>query len=148
MTSYRLVFVACSLVACAITFFAGRVASPLQPAPATETKPRLFEIRTYTCEKGKLPALLARFRDHTTKLFEKHGMTNVGYWVPADGPRSADTLIYILAHESRAAADKSWRAFINDPDWHAARDASEAGGKIVSKVESIYANPTDFSAIR
>jgi hypothetical protein len=74
-----------------------------QPA-GRETKVRLFEIRTYTTEPGKLSALNARFRDHTTKLFEKHGMTNIGYWTPVDEPRSKDTLIYVLAHESADAA--------------------------------------------
>src|SRR5207245_837649 len=67
------------------------------------------------------------------------------YWVPTDEPRSKNTLIYILAHESRAAAKKSWDAFQHDPDWIKARDASESNGKIVKKVESVYANLTDFS---
>jgi hypothetical protein len=109
---------------------------------------RVFEFRTYTTEPGKLPDLLKRFREHTTKLFEKHGMTNIGYWVPTDEPRSKNTLIYVLAHASRDAAKKSWDGFKSDPDWIKVRDASEAGGKIVTKVESIYAEPTDFSAIR
>jgi hypothetical protein len=148
MSQHRTTLMICSLFAFAAVFFAGRVARPLQPKPDAEKKPRVFEIRTYTCEKDKLPALLARFRDHTTKLFEKHGMTNIGYWVPTDGERAKNTLIYVLAHESRAAADKSWQAFRTDPDWIKARDASEASGKIVSKVESIFANPTDFSPLK
>ena len=115
---------------------------------AGESKTRVFEIRTYTTEPGKLPNLLKRFRDHTTKLFEKHGMTNIGYWVPTDEPRSKNTLVYVLAHASRDAAKKSWDGFRSDPDWIKARDASEARGKIVAKVESIYADPTDFSAIK
>jgi hypothetical protein len=109
---------------------------------------RVFEIRTYTAEPGKLPDLVKRFRDHTAKLFEKHGMTNIGYWVPTDEPRSKNTLIYILAHASRDAAKKSWDEFQHDPDWIKVRDASEVNGKIVTKVESIYADPTDFSAIK
>ncbi|HEY3442750.1 MAG TPA: NIPSNAP family protein [Paludibaculum sp.] len=108
----------------------------------------VYEIRTYTCEPGRLPNLLARFRDHTTKLFEKHGMTNVGYWVPADGPTHETTLIYILAHKDRDAAKKSWDAFRKDPAWIAARDASEASGKIVAKVESVYMDATDFSKLQ
>lgn len=146
MLEDRTTLFACSLLACAAIFFVGRVARPLQPKP--ETKPRVFEIRTYTCEKDKLPNLLARFRDHTTRLFEKHGMTNIGYWVPTDGERSKDTLIYVLAHESRAAADKSWEAFRTDPDWIKVRDASEAPGKIVNKIESVFLAPTDFSRIQ
>jgi hypothetical protein len=134
------------LILLAVTFVAGRDA---QSVPTTdESKTRVFEIRTYTTEPGKLPDLLKRFRDHTTKLFEKHGMTNIGYWVPTDEPRSKNTLIYILAHESRDAAKKSWDGFKSDPVWQKIQKASEANGKIVAKVESIYAEPTDFSAIK
>src|SRR3954449_13471640 len=101
----------CLLIAA--TLFAGGLA---QSAPtAADSKSRVFEIRTYTTEPGKLPDLLKRFREHTAKLFEKHGMTNVGYWVPTDEPRSKNTLIYILAHDSRAAAKESWDAFQHDP---------------------------------
>src|SRR5215207_9044761 len=98
----------------ATTFMAGGFA---ESAPkAAESKSRVFEIRTYTTEPGKLPDLLKRFRNHTTKLFEKHGMTNIGYWVPTDEPRSKDTLIYVLAHNSRDAATKSWNGFRGDLD--------------------------------
>lgn len=139
-------FVIGSSVIVAIILFAGGFA---RSAPTRgEAKTRVFEIRTYTTEPGKLPDLLKRFRVHTTKLFEKHGMTNIGYWVPTDEPRSKNTLIYILAHDSREAAKKSWDAFQHDPDWIKVRNASEANGKIVTKVESIYAEPTDFSAIK
>lgn len=109
---------------------------------------RVFEMRTYYTFEGKLPNLMARFRDHTTKLFEKHGMTNVGYWVPQDEPKSKNTLVYILAHPSREAAKKAWDAFRVDPVWVKARDASEAGGKIVEKVESVFMSPADFSKIK
>jgi hypothetical protein len=135
-----------SFVTLAMILFAARSAHSLQPT--AEGKDRVFEIRTYTTEPGKLPDLLKRFRDHTTKLFEKHGMTNIGYWVPTDEPRSKNTLIYVLAHKSRDAAKKSWADFHNDPDWQKAQKASEANGKIVTKVESIFADPTDFSAIK
>ena len=108
----------------------------------------VYEIRTYTCEPGRLPNLLARFRDHTIKLFEKHGITNVGYWVPADGPTHDNTLIYIIAHKNRDAAKKSWDEFRKDPAWISARDASEVSGKIVSKVESVYMDGTDFSKLQ
>lgn len=109
---------------------------------------RVFEIRTYYTLPGRLPNLLARFRNHTVKLFEKHGMTNVGYWVPADAPGSENTLIYILAYPSREAAKKSWDGFRSDPDWLKARTESEKDGKIVDRVESVYLNPVDFSALR
>lgn len=117
---------------------------PAEP-PARQ---RLFEIRTYTTEPGRLDALHARFRNHTTRLFEKHGMTNIGYWTPTDEPRSKDTLVYVLAHDDADAAKKSWEGFRNDPDWHKVRAASEADGPIVKKVESVFLNPTDYSAIR
>jgi hypothetical protein len=127
------------------SFFIGRAAHPV--VAGAESKHRVFEMRTYTTEPGKLPDLLKRFREHTTKLFEKHGMTNIGYWVPADEPRSKNTLIYVLAHDDREAAKKSWDGFVHDPDWIKARDTSEAAGKIVSKIESVFADPTDFSPI-
>ncbi len=106
---------------------------------------RVYEMRTYYTLEGRLPNLLARFRDHTTRLFEKHGMTNVGYWVPKDKP---NTLIYLLSFPSVEAAKASWDAFRKDPDWIKARDASEASGKIVEKVESVYMTPTDFSKLK
>ena len=143
MRTSRAMFVG-SFVVVATTFLAARYAMSASPA----SHDRVFEIRTYTTEPGKLPDLLKRFRDYTTKLFEKHGMTNIGYWVPTDEPRSKNTLIYVLAHKSRDAAKKSWADFRNDPDWQKAQKASEANGKIVTKVESIFADPTDFSAIK
>jgi hypothetical protein len=146
MHQIHALFVTGSCLIVAAALFAGGVA---QSAPTSdEAKGRVFEIRTYTTEPGKLPDLLKRFHDHTTKLFEKHGMTNIGYWVPTDEPRSKNTLIYILAHASRDAAKKSWDGFKSDLDWQRVQKASEASGKIVSKVESIYAEPTDFSAIK
>jgi hypothetical protein len=146
MHSNRAIFVFAAIILSAVTLFAVRPAQSV--SPAGESKTRVFEIRTYTTEPGKLPDLLKRFRDHTTRLFEKHGMTNIGYWVPTDDAWSKNTLIYVLAHSSRDAAKKSWDGFRSDPTWIKARDASEAGGKIVAKVESIYAEPTDFSAIQ
>jgi hypothetical protein len=106
---------------------------------------RVYELRTYYTVPGRLDALLARFRDHTTRLFEKHGMVNVGYWIPKDKP---NTLIYLLSHKSADAAKKSWDAFRSDPDWVKARTASEASGKIVDKVESVFLAPTDFSKMK
>lgn len=115
-------------------------------ASAAET--HVYELRTYHCEPGKLPNLLARFRDHTVTIFKRHGMKSVGYWVPADGPEHENTLVYMLEHKSRDAAKASWDAFRNDPEWVKVKTESEAAGKIVGKVDSVYLNPTDFSAIR
>ena len=111
-----------------------------QAAPAG-----VFELRTYTTLEGRLPNLHARFKNHTLKLFEKHGMKNVMYWTPTDDKLSANTLIYVLWHASPEAAKKSWDGFRADPDWHKARDESEKDGKIVAKVESVYMTLTEFS---
>jgi len=108
----------------------------------------IFEIRTYYTHEGKLDALNARFRNHTLRLFAKHGMTNVGYWTPQDGPLAGNTLIYILAHDSREAAKKSWDAFRADPDWLKAKGESEAPGPIVSKIDSVFLQATDYSPLK
>jgi hypothetical protein len=106
----------------------------------------VYELRIYTAAPGKLDAVLARFRDHTCKLFERHGMENIGYWVPAEAKDGAgEKLIYLLAHQSREAAKASWAAFSQDPEWQTVRKASEADGKIVAKTESIFLEPTDYS---
>jgi len=109
---------------------------------------RVFEMRTYYAEPGRMDALHARFRNHTCKLFEKHGMTLIGFWSPTDAKAAQQKMVYILAYPSKEAADKSWKGFRADPDWIAARDASEKDGKIVAKVESVFLNPTDYSAIK
>jgi hypothetical protein len=109
---------------------------------------RVFELRTYHAAPGKMDALNARFRDHTNKLFVKHGMTLIGYWNPTDLKQSQEKLIYILAFPSKAAADKSWKDFQNDPEWQAVRAKSEENGKLVAKVESVFMNPTDYSPIK
>ena len=94
---------------------------------------RVYELRTYTTLPGRLPALHKRFAEHTMKLFEKHGMRNEGYWTPTDEKLKETTLIYIISHESMAAAEKSWAAFQADPEWQKVRAASEADGKILAK---------------
>ena len=109
---------------------------------------KIYELRTYTCEPGKLDALKARFRDHTVRIFNKHGMESVGYWVPQDPERSSNTLIYILAHPSREAADKNWKEFNDDPEWKKVQAESEANGKIVQKVERVWMDPTEFSKLK
>ena len=106
----------------------------------------VYELRIYHAVEGKLPELVARFRNHTTKLFEKHGIRNVAYWTPTDDPQKDKTLIYIVAHPSREAAAKNWQAFREDPEWIVVRDKSEANGKIVESVDSTYMALTDFSS--
>jgi hypothetical protein len=105
----------------------------------------IYELRVYHCFEGKLPDLLKRFREHTTKLFERHGIKNIAYWTPLDEPAQSNMLIYVLAHPSREAAAANWKAFQDDPEWKDVRDKSEAKGKIVEKVESTFMAKTDFS---
>lgn len=112
---------------------------------AAEKDDRVYEMRIYYAPPGKLDALNARFRNHTVKLFEKHGMTNVGYWVPLENPDNK--LIYILAYPSADARAKSWKAFTADPDWQTAQKASEADGPLVAKVESVFLGATDYSPV-
>jgi hypothetical protein len=113
------------------------------------TDQRVFELRTYHASPGKLDALHARFRDHTIALFERHGMAVVGFWVPTDPNQgSADTLIYILAHKNRAAADASWAAFRADPEWVRVRAESEKNGSLTTKVDSVFMSPTDYSPMK
>ena len=129
-----------------LTFLLLALAGLFAPIIHAADDGRVYELRIYTCNEGKLDALLARFRDHTCKLFEKHGIGNVGYWVPVDEENgSKTTLIYVLEHKSREAAKASFKAFGADPEWKAAAKASEANGKIVAKIESIFMSPTDYS---
>ena len=107
---------------------------------------KVFELRTYTTNDGKLPNLQARFRDHTRRIFEKHGIENVGYWVPQEMP---NTLIYIISHDSRQAATDSWASFRADPEWTEGARASQVDGQILAKApEFVFMDATDYSAIR
>ena len=111
---------------------------------AADASAPVYELRIYTVHPGKMPDMLARFRDHTCALFEKHGMVNIGYWLPVKAEDQLK-LHYIVSHASRDAAKASWTAFVNDPEWIKVRDASEAAGKIVAKVDSVYLAMTDYS---
>ncbi len=116
---------------------------------ASPGQTRVFEMRTYYTHEGRLPALNKRFREHTTELFKKHGIENIGYWTPVnekDGKN--DKLVYLLAYPSLEAREASWKAFGSDPEWKKAQAESELDGKIVKKVESVFLNPTDYSAIK
>jgi hypothetical protein len=110
---------------------------------AQSTDTRCYEMRIYYPAPGKMPDLLSRFRNHTTKLFEKHGMTNIGYWVPIDKPDSV--LIYVMAYPSKEARDISWKNFMNDPQWQQVAKESEINGKILTKIENKFMKSTDFS---
>jgi hypothetical protein len=121
----------------------------LAPQPVAAQAPRVFEIRTYTSpDAAKLQALHTRFRDHTMRVFERHGMTNVAYFAPQDAPLSQNTLIYVIAHASREQAARNWAAFRADPEWQKIAAASNVNGNIVTKVESVFADATDFSPLK
>ena len=141
------------IAACALAIVGVGMASVMaQTARSSVAKDsRVFEMRTYYAAPGKLEDLQARFRDHTVKLFEKHGMTNIGYWVPVDektGQPSGNTLVYILAYPSLEARTKAWDGFRADPAWTAARNESEKNGKLLEKIESVFLKATDYSAIK
>ncbi len=105
----------------------------------------VYELRIYHAAPGKLSELHARFREHTIKIFDRHGMKSVAYWAPLDEPEKSNTLIYILEHPSREAAAANWKSFQDDPEWKSVRDKSEANGKLVDKVDSTFMTLTDFS---
>ena len=113
-----------------------------ETTPSADT---VYELRVYHVVPGKLDAVLARFRDHTMKIFERHGMKNVAYWTPVDEPQKGNTLIYILRHPSRAAAVDNWKSFQDDPEWKKVKAKSEENGKLVEKVDSTYLSMTNFS---
>ena len=144
LTKTSLAFIACAAFAAGI--IAHAIFAPVATVHAAGN--RVFEMRTYTAAPGKLDALNARFRDHTLKLFEKHGMKNIGYWVPQDAPLKDNTIIYVLAHESREAAAKSWKAFGADPDWVKAKGDSEKDGRLAVKADSVFLDPTDYSPVK
>lgn len=112
------------------------------PAPAAIG---VYELRVYHAAPGKLGELLSRFREHTIKIFDRHGMKSVAYWTPLDEPEKSNTLIYILQHPSREAAAANWKSFQDDPEWKSVHEKSEANGKLVEKVDSTFMALTDFS---
>lgn len=112
------------------------------------TPAHIYELRTYTAAEGKLDAVNARFRDNTRRIFDRHGMKSVGYWLPTEGDKAGTTLIYILEHPSREEARKHWADFNADPEWQKVKAESEKDGKIVMKAESVFMNATDYSPIK
>jgi hypothetical protein len=142
--------------AMALVFGAGYSLGRIDGVPSAEAAAltefqaanRVFELRTYTAPSGKLDALHTRFRDHTMRIFQRHGMTNVGYWTPQDTTLRENTLVYLLSHPSRAAADQAWRNFSADPEWQRVSEESQRDGRIVSQVVRMYLDPTDFSPMK
>jgi hypothetical protein len=131
-----------SLIACTSSKKSSSSGSSAASGTILQKAP-FYEMRTYFAAPGKLDDLSARFRNHTLQFFSKHGMMNIGYWIPVDNPENK--LIYVLAYPSKEARDSSWKAFSADPGWQAAAKASEANGKLVTKVESLYLQTTDYS---
>lgn len=106
----------------------------------------VYELRTYTTNEGKLDNLNARFRDHTVKLFDKHGMKSIGYWVPTDGEQAKNTLIYVISHKSREAATASWKAFLSDPAWKKVAAESQKDGQILAKrPDSVFMKAASYT---
>ncbi len=113
-------------------------------APASVSA-AVYELRIYTATEGKLDNVSARLR-HTVELLKKHGMLPVGYWIPTDEPKSKNTVIYVLKHESRDAAKASWRAFGADPAWKKIAKESRKDGRILAKApDSQFMNAADYS---
>jgi len=127
--------------------FVARGAVPAEPAAYAQGK-RVFELRTYTAPEGKLAELHARFRNHTMRIFKKHGMENIAYFAPQDAPLSQNTLVYLIAHPSREAAKQNWAEFQKDPEWQKVANESQVNGKIVAKVESVFLDATDYSPLK
>jgi hypothetical protein len=109
---------------------------------------RVFEVRTYTAPEGKLQDLHKRFRDHTLRIFKKHGMESVIYLAPQDAPLKDNTLIYVISHANREQAKKNWADFGADEEWKKVSAESQVNGRIVSKVDSVFADATDYSPMK
>jgi hypothetical protein len=131
-----------SLPAAATLFWAS---SQRANADAAQPSSGVYELRVYHAAPGKLDDLMARFREHTITIFNKHGMKSVAYWRPMDEPEKSNTLIYILHHPSREAAAANWKSFEEDPTWKSVHEKSEANGKLVEKIDSTFMTLADFS---
>ena len=130
------------LVASIMSVAATASLATAQSPPAARDS-RVFELRTYYAAEGKLDALNARFRDHAVRLYEKHGMTPVGFWSPVGNPDNK--LVFLLAYPSRAARDAAWRSLAGDPEWVRVRKGTDRDGKLVKWIEESFLTPTDYS---
>ena len=137
-------------ISAAAIFAAGfSVGSLVQNAAVAHAQAgKVYELRTYTAPEGKLGDLHARFRNHTMRIFDKHGMKSIGYFSPQDAPLSQNTLIYVLEHPSRDEAKKHWAEFSADPEWQKVSAESQKDGRIVTKVESVFMTATDYSPMK
>jgi hypothetical protein len=141
----RLLVVAALAAAFVAGFMMRGVALPGEAVASAQTTNKVYELRTYVVPDDKFALLNARFRDHTMRIFNKHGMTNVGYFIPQDDVKAKDTLVYLLQHPSRAAADENWKKFGSDPEWTKVAADSGVGRVIVTRE---FLNPTDYSPMK
>ena len=133
----------------AAVLVAAAMAATAATASAQEAKKeRFFEMREYIANPGKMDALHKRFRDHTNKLFVKHKMDLVAYWVVASGDQAGQKLVFVLAYPSKEEREKSWEAFQKDPDWQKAKAESEKDGPLVANATSTFMAPTDYSPVK
>jgi hypothetical protein len=128
-------------------FAAHRLQDPVSSLHA-QSSARVYELRTYTAAPGKFDALNTRFRDHTVRLFAKHGVKDITYLTPTEGPLMGNTIVYVIPHASRDAAKAFWAAFLADPEWVKAKAASEVNGPLTTKVEALWLKATDYSAMK
>lgn len=143
MLRKSIIAVCALLAAAAAGYWAGHSTVTVEAAGE-----KVYELRTYTTQPGKLEDLHARFRNHTLRIFQKHGMNNVIYFRPQDAPLKENTLIYLISHPSRDAAKTSWDAFRTDPEWQKVAKESEVNGKLLVKVDSVFLDPTDYSPMK
>ena len=138
------------IIFAALSFAAGSwLTNRLMAPPKVEAQSnRVYELRVYHTLPGRLPALVKRFRDDTRRIFDQHGISSVGYWLPQDSPVKENIFVYIISHPNREAATKNWKEFREDPAWQKVAAASEADGKIVEKIDSTFMDPTDFSKLK
>ena len=133
-----------------VAFAAGFMAHGLVPIEtvAQAQSNRVFGLRTYTAADGKLQALSDRFRDHTVALFKKHDMESLGYFIPQDDPAKQNTLVYLIAHKDREASKKNWADFLADPEWRKVSAESEANGRLIAGMTTVYLDPTTYSPMK
>jgi hypothetical protein len=149
-TSFAIVGLLAMTLGCAIPAVAQNPPQPTPPCgphlePAIKNvapDSRCFELRTYTVREGSSIDLLhSRFREHTTALFKKQGMTVVGYWQPVSKP---NVLIYILAYKDGKARDAAWAAFQSDPEWVKTRTEMA----VSVQVDNVFMSATDYSPMK
>lgn len=115
---------------------------------SAQAEEKFFELRTYYAAPGKFEALQSRFRDHTMKLFAKHGIKVVGFWTPSEGPGKDKMLVYVCEYANKEARTAAWKAFRGDPDWVKAKSESEVNGTLTEKVEETFMSSTDYSPVK